>query len=294
MPPAPTALAKLGIGAADPVTIPLNFRVFEPGITLELRDTNATRGVYEKDGNRVVQARAVVQPRFSAEPTTTELAAILAWGMYGTPTGSGTVSYPLGNTPAARFVNFFPNNGDPFFASNCGVDRMTIAGAQGEPIRCDLDLLGTTYDTAHTFPALVYDQTTHPFVLAQLVLTLGGVSRQTREFQLDVEHNLDRNRFLNSLTLTALVPLRRVIRLTVDVPSGDNPGFWDDGLAAMTGSAVFTNAGGGVLTITFQDIRFQPVSPQFPQDGEGYIRLVGECYRGAAGASPLSVSLSQG
>jgi hypothetical protein len=293
MPAARTVLAKLGIGTADPVSIPLNFADFDPGIRKQLRDTNATRGTFDKDGNRIVEARHVVTPRLRTEPTRAELQALLAWGLYGTPTGGGTITYPLHNDVAERKLHFAPNAGEHWFIDRCAVDTITLSASQGEPLVVDMDLLGTTYDDTHdTFPVIALDLVTRPFSLAQLTWVIGGVTRKTSEFSMTVRHNLNRDRFFNSLTLTDLLQMNRQIVFAGNTPSGENPGFWDAGADGVTVSATFTNAAGDVLSIVAPDVRFEPVSPAFPQGGEGMVRMEGEAYRTSESTSPVTVTIT--
>jgi hypothetical protein len=294
MPAARTTLAKLGFGAANanPVTQAMNFQDFDPGVRRQLRDTNGTRGTFDKDGNRIVEARRVVTPRFRSEPTRAELQYLLRWGLYGTPTGSGTVTYPLANDPWENALHFAPNLGEQWYLPRVAVDTFTLSGTQGEPLTVDCDCVGTTYDdTVVSFPVLTLDQTTRPFSLAQLAIQVGGVTRYGPEFSLTVRHNINRDRFFNSLTLTDLIQMNRQMVLAFSTPSGENPGFWASGVSGVTVLATFTNAAGDILSISAADVRFEPVSPTFPQGGEGMVRMEGELYRVASG-SPITVTVT--
>lgn len=292
--PAITPLARLGIGSADPVDKALNFSVFQPGVLQELRDTNGMRGTFDKDGNRLVPSRKIVAPTYSGEPTAAELLFLLEWAMYGTPTGTTTKTFPLANTPAERYVHFAPNNGETWFLNGVAVDSCTLQAAQGEPLTMNLELIGKDYSTAHAaIPALTYDQTTRPFMLNGCVLQVGGVAKPIRGFTWRIMHNIDRGRFLNSLTLTDLLQSSRQITCAVEIPSGDASGLWDDGMpaAGVTLVATFTNAGGGVLVLSFPALRFPAKSPDFSAV-EGFQTLDGEGYRVGSG-SPVTVTLTQ-
>lgn len=293
--PAVTALAKLGFGFADPVDKGLNFSAFSPGVTQELRDANAMRGTFDKDSNRVVPSRKIVTPSFAGEPTAAELLYLLELAMYGTPTGTTTKAFPLANTPKESYWHFSPNNGDTWFLSGVACDSCTLQAAQGEPLTMSMDLVGKDFSLAHAaIPALTPDQTTRPFMLNGCVLQVGGVAKPIRGFTWRIMHNIDRGRFLNSLTLTDLIQSARQITCAVEIPSGDAAGLWDDGLAAAgtTLVATFTNAGGGILTISFGTLRFPARSPEFGPV-EGYQTIDGEGYRVDANP-PVSVTLVQG
>lgn len=295
MAPSATQLGKVAIGSADPVDTFLNWADFDPGVSQELRDFNATRGTFYKDGNRVVPVRTRVLPRYSSTPTASELAAVLAWATGGTPTGSNPTTYPFADAAAVRNVFFAPKQGESWFLGGVGVDTMTLTAAVGEGLRCDLELVGRTYDdTRSDFPAgLGPDQTTRPFVLSNLVLVVAGVTRKTREFTFTLRNNIDRERYLNSLTLTDTLKLDQMTTVSIDVPSGDNTGLWKLGAAGVTLVATFTNAGAGVLTLTFTDVRFGPNSPTHPSRAEGFLRLEGESYRTGTG-SPATITLTVG
>lgn len=291
--PAVGPLAKLAIGPADPVTIAINYSDFDIGVRRELRDLNGVRGTYNKDGNRVVEVRRLVTPRLRAEPTRSELQTLMAWGMYGTPSGN---NYPLGDDPAAMYVHHKPKNGEQWFLSGVMVDTMTLTGTAGEALSVDLDLVGLDFsDSRSDFPSgLTYDIVTRPFVFSGLVLTYGGVVRKTSTAVLTVAHNLDRGRFFNSPTLTAGVQQNRVITLEYELPAGENPGIWANGVNGVTASMVWTNVAGDTLNLTAPDVRFEPVSPSTPATAEGMLRLRGECYRTGQGGGevpPISVTI---
>jgi hypothetical protein len=281
----PTALSKLGFGAADPVDTALNFSSFDLGVTRELGNYNGTRGDFFPDANRMIENRRVVTPRFSSDPTTPELAKLLEWVMGGTPTGTTTKTYPWSDTPAARNLHYKPKVGEEWFLSGVGVDQATFSAAVGQ----------THDDTRANFPALTYDTTLQPFVLSQLVLTVGGVVRQTQDFSFVVTGGIDRERFLNSLTLTALLRHNANFALSFNVPSGDNAAsFWSSGIAGASCTAVFMNAStGAVLTFDFAKLKWAPVAPSFPPGSEGMIRINATAVK-SAGGSPATVTLNPG
>ena len=131
MPAAITSLGKLVIAndtAFSAGLLRLDFHDFDHGVTLELKDLNSTRGRLDRDDARVRQNRTVVAPRIRCQPTAVELAAILAWATGGTPSGSGTVTYPLGNTAVARSLWYLPSNGTGWQLQNCGEDGYFAIG----------------------------------------------------------------------------------------------------------------------------------------------------------------------
>lgn len=291
--PSPTQLAKLAIGANDPVDFALNYADFDPGVRVELGDFNRTKGTYDKDGNLVVPTRVRVEPRYSGNPTLAELNKLLEWGMGGTVTGTTTKTYELGDVLAQRYIHFAPKYGETWFLSGCACDAFTLSCASGDGLTASLDLVGMGYNAAHAaMPALTLDQTTKPFVMSQLVLTYAGTARNSRSFNFSVRHMIDRDRILNSLTVTDIVKGDQSVTVGIDIPSGDNPATWYTGVAGAALLAVFTNADGKAFSITLPDVRFGPNSPVHPAKAEGYLTLSGECYRVGSGR-PATVTLVQ-
>lgn len=287
-------LARLAVGSADPVDKALNFSAFDPGVTVVLRDTNGARGTYDLDSNRNVPERNIVAPTWAGEPTAAELLFLLEWVMSGTPTGTTTKTFPFANAPKEWFVHYKPNAGNEWFLGNVAVDSFTLQSSQGEPLTAALELVGKTYDAARSdMPTLSYDQTTRPFMLNGLVLSWGGGAIQCRGFTFRVMKNIDRGRHLNSMNLTDIVSQARHTTIAVEVPAGDNAAKWDDGIPMAGASVVatFTNAGGGVLTITLPLVRYQGRSPTTSGE-ESWLTFDGEAYRSGSG-SPVTVTLTQ-
>lgn len=292
---APTALARLGIGTADPVDTAMNFSDFDIGVTRELRDISGTRGTFFSDGNRVLENRRTVAPRLSCEPTATELAYLLQWIMSGTPTGSTTITYPWSNTAQVRNMMFAPTAGEQWFLAGVGVDTATFRASSGEPLSVDLDLLGQTFDATRTnMPSLTYDQTLQPFILSHLALTMDALVRPCRSISFTVRNGLDRTRFLNSLTLTSVLKEAGGFNFSVEMPSGDNAAqFWASGVDGVSVAAVFTNpTTTSALSITIADCRLVPKSPTFAQGAEGFLTLEGMAVR-VTTADPVVITLKQ-
>ena len=279
---APTALTKLALGTTDPVDTGISFKDFDPGVTREIRDTTGTRGSFFSDGIRQVENKQNVEPRLSCEPSTTELVYLMAWIMSGTPTGTTTKTFPWSDTASVRNIHFKPTAGEEWFLGSVGVDNATFRASSGEPLSLDLDLLGRTFDATRTdFPVIAYDTTTQPWIMSNLVLVVGGVTRACREFSFTVRNGLDRTRHLNSLTLTAVQKLAGGFMVSIEVPSGDNGAqFWAAGVTVEALTATFTNpTTSAVFTITIADVRLVPKSPNFGQGAEGFLRLEGQAVR---------------
>jgi len=293
-----TSLGKLVVASDTAFStnlLRLDFHDFDHGVTLELKDCNSTRGKLDRDDARVRQSRTVVAPRIRCQPTAVELAAILAWATGGTPSGSGTVTYPLANTAAARSLWYLPSNGTGWQLQNCAVDSMTIRGSSGEPLDVELALIAQTFArTSSSYPATSLDISSQPFIFSDLALTFGGTATQVREFSMSLRNGIDRSRFLNSLTLTALNKLHRTITWSLDMPAGDYDANWNDALSAgVTSVATFTGPGTQVLSITSNAVRYVPRNPNVPFHAESFLRLEGEAYSADGTSDPLSITLHE-
>ena len=291
---AETGLCKLGWGTSDPVDTPLNFLDFDIGVKKEFKDTNASKGTFNKDPNRVVVVKHIVKPKLSLEPTAAELGPLIAWAMNGTPTGSTTKTYPLGDTPAKNNIHFAPRvpAGEQWFLGGVAVQEMRLSCSIGEPLKAEFDFLGQTFDdTRSSYPSLTLDQTTRPFVLAELVASIGGSSRNVKDMMFSINNGLLEDRFFNSLTLTDAVKADQTLKMGFTVPSGANAGAWTLGTGNVSVTATFTNAGGSVLVISTSAFKPEPTSPTFAQKDEGLVRLEGELYRITTG-SPVTITLT--
>jgi hypothetical protein len=292
MPAAITTLGKLIV--ADDNTfltnpLRLDFKDFSPGVRREILDMNGTRGKYDKDTERNRENRVRVNPRYSGEPTALDWAGILPWVLGAAPSGT---SYPLGDAARTKFVRFDPSQGKRWQLDDVAVDSATIRSGSGQGVSVELELIGKTYSNpVGAFPAGNLDVSTQPFIFSDCVLTWNGVARQVKELSVRVANNIDRERFLNSLTLTALNKLHREITWSVQVPSGDYDDLWESGIDAdgASLSAVFTN-GAVSLSLVSTSVRLQPASPDHPFQAEGMLALEGEAYS-LAGATPLAVTL---
>lgn len=288
-----TTLSKLIISdSADHLTNPLrlDFAEFDIGIMLEQKNMNGTRGKYDEDIERVRVNRTTISPRYRGEPTALEWATLLPWALGATASGT---TYALGNNVYQKYMRFDPSNGKKWQFVGVAVDALTMRSSSGEPLSCDLDLVGMTYSNpVDSFPAGNLDITTQPFLLSDCVLTWDGSTRNFRDMSVSVRNNIDRGRFLNSQTLTATNKLHREIVWSIELPSGDYDSLWDSGDGANSGanlSAVFTN-GATSITLASTAVNLIPVAPMHPFQNEGMLRLEGKAYS-LAGASSFTVTL---
>jgi len=292
-----TKLGKLGVGTADPIDKLLRFVEFDPGVTREQRVARGTAGTFYNDANLLRESRVLVTPTLQAEPTSVELAILLAWAL---GPASGTTYVPQ-VAVASRNIHWKPVAGEEFFLPNVGCDNFTLSASVGEPLSVSMDLVGTTYDdTRSDFPGSpTLDVSSGPFMLADCsavggAFSYGGTTRQPTGFTLRVSNNIDRNRFLNSLFLTRVQKLDQSFGITFEIPSGDNVSFWDTGSTPAAFVATFENINtGATLTISMPAVMFPSQSPRHPAGAEGMIAIDGQGFRTGGTGHPLTITLDQ-
>ena len=291
--PAFTALSRLAIGPTSSLSQRLDFTDFTLGVEDELKDLNGTRGKYTKDTARVRLTQTKVQPTFRSHPTSVELSVLLPWAFGGTPTGSGTVTYPLGNATPTQFIGFDPNAGAMWLLAGVAVDEAKFRATQGEALEVDLSMVGQDYAVSGSFPNLALDTSTQPFLFTDATLTVGADTVQARELELTVANGIDRGRFFNSRTLTALNKLSRKVSLKLSVPFGPFTDLFGIGAVGATVTATFTN-GSAVLTFSLGSVRFTPRSPESPFQQEVMLTLDGEAYSPDGTTESLITTLAVG
>ena len=172
-----------------------------------------------------------------------------------------------------------PNQGNDWQLLTVGVDALTIHASSGEPIDVELELVGESYafNTGLGFPSTSLDVSTKPFIFSDLASTSGGSARLVREMGLSIRNNIDRSRFLNSLTLTALNKLHREIMWHIDIPAGGYDADWSAALSAgIAAVATFTQPSPltAVLTMTSGAVRYVPKNPTIPFKAESFLGLL--------------------
>lgn len=257
--------AQLGIDTANPVAQRFDFQSSSLGISETLIDTNGLRGTRSHGLERVRDGEYRVDGDLVLHPTSLELSHLLQWGLGGTPTGVGTVTYPLADAVPSRFVTV--DKGVKVLTwSGCCVNRLSVRGSQGQPLEFGFNVAGLaeTVANAGTFPALGLDTTTAPFVFYDCAISIAGVTYFAREFALTVDNALDLERFFNSQSRTALVAQDRHVSLDIALPAGDAWAVYGAGAGAglSAGVAVTITAtnGGAVLTFSLPAMVF-PKNP---------------------------------
>lgn len=168
--------AQLGIDSSYPVRAEFEFSTCSLTRRDTLQTTPATRGQAPRAADRVAYVEATVAGRIEMYPSVAEWAQLLAW---------------INSTTAERRYVTVDRGVQVTTYVGCVVQRATIAGNLGEPIRLTIDLLGqsTVTTPAGTFPA-VASLDGPPLLFANSQLQLAGMPRQTERWSLTIDNDL--------------------------------------------------------------------------------------------------------
>lgn len=275
-------LGRMGIGASDPVDYCLDFKSESFGLKQETLNGNGVRGTRSHTVERTRAGLARVDGNVALTPQAADYHKLLPWALGGSGTlVSGTLyRYNLAEAAVTRYVTI-DRHAKVFTYDGVGVDRFTLRAQQGEMLDCDLDLVGKTETVANsgTFPSIFADVTTNPFVLSDLVMTVGGTTVTAKSFEMSLNNMIDKERFFNSNTLSTVIHLDREVRFRTQLPYGDFTALYNTG--AATGVAVLATftIGSVVMALSMPKVVFAPVAPPVSGRAEVMLDLDGRAYR---------------
>lgn len=275
-------MTQLGIGATVPVTTRLDFQREGLKNTEEIIDGNGLRGTLSSNVDRTRVGLQRIGGTISLMPNVVELAAVLQWVLGGTPTGVGTVTYPVSDTLFTRAVSV-DRIAKVFSYPAAGVDKATFRASQGECLTVDLDLVGTTESVgnAGTFPALSIDTASGPWIYSDAVITIGGTTVTPKNIEISVSNVIDRDRYFNSNTIASLVNHDRQVMFSCLLPYGDQSAIYDSGSGGVTVVCTFTN-GTNILTFSMVEVVFPKDSPNAEGRSEIMLPISGRAYQTAS------------
>ncbi len=252
------------------------------GVHESLEDMNGLRGTLERSVEATRPGIQKIAGQISMRPTATETSKLLPW-ILGTLV-SGT-TYALSNVCLTRYVKVARDNaafggtaGKVFTYAGCAVNRATFRAAQGGiPLSLDMDIIGQTETVGAegTFDSgLVIDITTKPWLLTDMVLVVNSVTLNPKDFALEISWALDEARFLNSLTLTALLKTDCQIILKTHVPYAGAEAVYNAGSGGVSATVTLTN-GVYVLVFTMAALTFTREGIQTTGRNEQWLPITG-------------------
>jgi hypothetical protein len=256
-------------------------------------DANGLRGTRARSVERIRQGIRRIGGQIHLQPNSLDLSKItnggvgtnclMSWIFGGVPSGSGTVTYPLGDSLQAFNVMVDRSdgtNGKVFTYNGVKVNRATFRANQGEPLDVLLDVCGIdeSIGNAGTAPSIALDTTTRPFILSDLVMVINSVTYNIPSFELVIDNAIDTNRFFNSNTATALIAADRHVLFNTELPYGDATAAYNTGPAGVAVTATFTN-GSAVLAFSVTRCIFPRHSPTVRGRQEVMLPMRGVCMK---------------
>jgi hypothetical protein len=239
-------------GAVSEAFVFVSESIAKKGMVVERNGLRGTRS-HVADDTRIGPYTAGGQ--LVLEPTPADLAIWLPRILGGTPSGSGTVTYPLAET-LPSFTLSIDRIAKVFTYGGCKVNRALLHGAQGGLLRLTLDIVAQNESVAGagTFPSLT-PSVAQPYIFSDLSLSLAATAREVKQFDLTIDNALVTDRFMNSLTIVAAPEGDRTISLrTVHAWAAANTDLYAQALAGAAGTLQLTNALGGTPPTGFQTI----------------------------------------
>lgn len=289
-------LQQLGIDSANPVTVRFDFQEFPLVVQEEFHDGNGLRGTLAHDVSRNVAniRRVLTNPGLAIfEPTAVEWANLLPWILGGTTSGSPTVTYALGETRPSRFCTL-DRVTKVFTYNGVAVDKFTIKGSKGNPVTLELDLVGIDETEANsgTFPNLNLDVVNGPFMFASTTFSINSITHQAQDFEIHGDFKIDRERLLNSATLTQANPTDLLLTFKATIPEAVAEDIYGLGPAGTQVVVTCTNAN-AVMTFTMVKVAAPRHSPRSQGRNEVLQYWEGQAFK-SAGARELVTTLNPG
>lgn len=286
--------AQLGISASNPVDARFDFQRESLVCDEEFIDTNGLRGTRSRDISRVRAGNRRMHGQIVLQPSSAELALLFPWILGTAGAGSPTVAFALADAAATRYVTV-DRVSKVFTYAGVAVDRATFRGREGQPLEVTLDLVGQTETVGNsgTFPALSIDTATQPFVFTDLAVTVATVAYEVKEIELVIDNAIDKERFFNSQTLSAVHALDRHVMFNTRMPYGTASAVYNTGSGGAATVLTFTGPGTQVLTFSMVKVAYPRKSPSFVEGrAEELIPLQGIAYKSSS-TLELETSLHQ-
>ncbi len=174
------------------------------------------------------------------------------------------------------------------------VDMAVFQASRGTALSLSLSLVGISESigAAGTFPTLVLDILSKPFLFFDCQLTVGGTVYYVDSFNLTINNFIDKARFFNSQVLTALIATDRAVTFKTSMPQGDAFALYGAGTAGVSMVAKFSY-GNQILTFTAGSLLFPHESPVVKGRGEVMLPITGTLLKSGT-TSELVIALQPG
>jgi hypothetical protein len=281
-------LCRLGIGAdgASAATAGLLFSQFDPGHKWEPIDIGSNLGGYGLLGHPVQITRdnvKVVQPRGQFKPSLEEWALFLPWVLNTTGVDDdGEVTFTPGTAATYRVLDYHDTS-IYHRLLKCAVGKATIAAQARQEVTLDLEMMGTDFSNSGSMPSLSPPLGTRFLFADGAIAATGFSSIPARSFRIEIDHQLAQDRYYYGSIQAAPLNLDRATRLSLEIPFGLVPTFWnalaDDGglpisitLTAIIGIVTST------LVFSFVAVRAPNSPPPAQVPNELFMTVDAVCY----------------
>lgn len=271
--------SQVGIGAADPVTVPLEFVSTSLSGTNELVKSSGIRGTRYRDKHRAKHTRERVSGNLILEPSITEIDALLLWVMGAEAAGVNSFTDAL----VKRFVTVDKVT-KVFTYDECVPSRWQITGSAGQPTRWTIDIEGQSATEANsgTFPSLSIDTDSTFYMHDEITFTFNSITCTPASFTLSVDNVLDTERFFNSLTRNEIPAQDRLVTLSLELPYDTvHEPLFDLAAAGIAGSMALSD-GSTSYTIAFENLKCPDPPVEVPNRSEIMLNLEFEAFGSTA------------
>lgn len=265
-------LGQFGWDTANPVTAAYEYTRFDVQPRQQYIDPDGIRGTLDRQSENVAAGIIPVEGTVSVKPTYALLSGIALKAILGgTPTGVGTMTYPLANGNIDTYMTIDRIAKVDTYGL-LWVDRATFSSEEGRELELELDVFGQTETEglAASFPAGLVPAYQPPFVhsAAGTSFTCISVARQIKRISVAIANNYTKDRYFNSQTIATPGKQSLDVDITLTVPyTSDNTDIYALATAGSSGGVAVWSDGTHSLTMTFGNVQLNG-APSKPIQGK--------------------------
>jgi hypothetical protein len=243
-----------------------------------LNYNSGIRGTRARSGYRVVKTSETVTGQVAMQPTPVELDTWLPRILGG---AKSSTSFPMAETLPV-FGCLFDRGVQRHIYTNCSVDRAVFACSQNQPMSLTAFIEGSTEVLSNTafpvgVPAIDAGQ---PYTMAETTISLSvaGTATVLRQFSIDFNNLLEKDRYMNSITRAQIPPEDRDISFSIIVPyTSDEASLYNQSVAGGSGTLTLTN-GSASLVFAFDNLKTPDDTPTATGKNELFLPLSFKAY----------------
>lgn len=254
-------LAKLGLGASNPVDQPLEFQQETVKKVGQILETGGIRGTRSHASERTREGPYKITGQIVCQPSPVELDYLL-YKVCGTAKTGGNV-FALAET-IPEFYYTADRVAKVITYAGCKAVKTTFAASAGGLLTVTVDVEGKTetIGAAGSFPSLTLD-TGAPYALHDTTgaVVIGGTAYEVNNLEIVIENVFNGDRFNNSISRTDIPIIDRNVTLKMTLPyTSTETGLYDAGASGAACTITFTN-GNYSLLFSFAAIQYAADTP---------------------------------